>query len=160
MIDIKILEKILYLKNQYFPSNDKTIYEINNEPFRYKISNTKMYIFEKSELNNFLLWYYESDVNEFIIDICSYNSKIIWKYFIKNIDGFINDYKDFETFEKEIIENKNMTEIIKKYFEIRGINHFINNINISKNINKEFEFKCFGNTIYKFATKNLSQIFM
>lgn len=160
MIDIKILEKILYLKNQYFPSNDKTIYEINNEPFSYKISNTKMYIFEKSELNNFLLWYYESDVNEFIIDICSYNSKIIWKYFIKNIDGFINDYKDFETFEKEIIENKNMTEIIKKYFEIRGINHFINNINISKNINKEFEFKCFENTIYKFATKNLSQIFM
>ena len=53
-----------------------------------------------------------------------------------------------------------MTEIIKKYFEIRGINHFINNINISKNINKEFEFKCFENTIYKFATKNLSQIFM
>ena len=79
MIDIKILEKILYLKNQYFPSNDKTIYEINNEPFSYKISNTKMYIFEKSELNNFLLWYYESDVNEFIIDICSYTSKIIWK---------------------------------------------------------------------------------
>jgi len=156
------LKKILYLSKNVFSSNSNDIEKINEEPHSYKIGNTKMYIFEKKDLMDFLLWYYDNYREEFLLDLLfnNKNIKIVWKYFTANINGFTDNYPNVEIFENNIIRSNNMTNIIHNLIESVGIIKIINDVIIFKNRQLSIGIRFIRNTMYKFATDKLIQIFL
>ena len=157
---MKILKKILQISEQYFPCNNDVIMKIQNELFSYQIGKIKMYIFDSNDDINFLLWYWENDKNEFLLDLFSTKSNInlVWKYFKQKIIEFSNDYANLNIFTKNVIENANLVNIIQNYIDIVGINNFINKVILNNNKLKSFGIKKHIGIRYKFATKNFCQI--
>lgn len=66
--------KFLKYQKKYHPYNDKILKKIQNELFSYQIGKIKMFIFDSNDTMNFLLWYWENEREEFVLDLFSTDS--------------------------------------------------------------------------------------
>ncbi len=149
-LDKQLQTKLLYISNQYFSSNGNIDFiKIADEPYTYKISRTKMYVFNENELLDFLMWYWFNEQESFIFDSINIDYKKHWKYFSDNNPGFRNLYPDADTFNSNVIEQPNAFNTYNNLININGINHFINHVIIDKY--KLMDIKKNKNVYYKFA---------
>ncbi len=58
-LDSSIKTKLLFESKERFSSNaDNTVLQIDNEPYSFRISKTKMYVSDQDDLIDFLAWYW------------------------------------------------------------------------------------------------------
>lgn len=161
--DKKIEKKILNYSYNYFPTHTNmngNITKIVNEPYSYWVDETKMYIFEKDELFNFLTWYWYNNKDTFFFDLVDLDyDETVWKYFCNKIPNFKINYPTDESYYTSIIENTNGVEIFDNLINIVGLDNFINDVLIKKNNYKVLNYNITKNIIYKFATHCGTQIF-
>lgn len=159
----KINKQLLKESCAYFPSSylhKNNIAKINNEPYSYWIGNVKMYVFDKNDINSFIIWYWYNVRNSFVVDFCNINYNISYKYFCDKIPNFKINYPTVDEYNKNIIEN---IEYMNKFEELintsGGINNFITDVIIFKNRYKTMGIKKTKNIKYLFATDCGTQIF-
>jgi hypothetical protein len=150
--------RLLYIIGQRFTLKSNNIIKIIDEPYSYKVDNIKIYIFDKDEMYNFLIWYWNNCKETFIFDFCNIKYEIPWKYFCENITDFKINYCDVDAYQKNIIENNNLVNIYDNLVNNVGLDNFIKNI-IIKYYNS-MDFIKNKNIIIKFSTNCGTQIYL
>ncbi len=156
-LDSSIKTKLLFESKERFSSNaDNTVLQIDNEPYSFRISKTKMYVFDQDDLIDFLAWYWFNEKESFLVDLSDIDHKTQWKYFCDNNPGFIHLYPNPDSFTTNVYENVNLVNIYDNLVMVNGINHFINHVVLNKY--KRMGIKKLNNIYYKFATNCGRQI--
>lgn len=161
-IDKKIFSHLLQVSGKYFiPSHkyENNITKITEEPYSYWIGSTKMYVFNQNDIITFLIWYWHTYRDSFIVDICNIKYDIHYKYFCDKIPNFKINYPTVNEYGKNIIENSNCMDIFEEIINVSGgIDNFITDVIIPKNRYKKMGIRKTNDINFFFAHNCETQI--
>jgi hypothetical protein len=128
----KMTDPIISNKNlltfDYFTSGKhRSIEKIENEPYAYWVGSVKLYVFDESDLKQFLEWFWQTNRSAFVFNLFSNGSDMkVYKYFRSKITNFKNMYPTYHEY-LVLIQSDHFVESMREFIESSGgFDQFVN----------------------------------